>query len=92
MRATQVGILPIMEHTGPGIWTDAVLSYLLVRYNVSWQELRGLDRPLRIGEVMILPITAFSPGGEPDFHAKGKDDIQASVVHDFRASWKEDGF
>jgi alpha 1,6-mannosyltransferase len=51
-----------MEHTGPGIWTDAVLAYLKARYNVTWHELRGLQRPLRIGEVLILPITGqFSP-------------------------------
>ncbi|KAJ9111370.1 hypothetical protein QFC19_001138 [Naganishia cerealis] len=78
------GILPVMEHTGPGIWTDAVLAYLKARYNVTWHDLRGLQHPQRIGEVMILPITAFSPGGEPDFRAKGQDDPQAAVYHDFR--------
>lgn len=46
-----------MEHTGPGVWTDAVLAYLKARYNVSWHDLRGLQHPLRIGEVLILPIT-----------------------------------
>lgn len=49
-----------MDHTGPGVWTDAVLSYLLVRYGVSWQDLRGLSKPLRIGEVLVLPITGES--------------------------------
>jgi hypothetical protein len=46
-----------MEHTGPGIWTDAVLAYLKARYNVTWHDLRGLQTPLRIGEIMVLPIT-----------------------------------
>ncbi len=31
---------------------------------------------------MILPITAFSPGSEPDFRAEGPDTPQAKVVHD----------
>lgn len=39
-----------------GLWTDAVLAYLKARYEVTWHELRGIARPLRIGEVLILPI------------------------------------
>lgn len=31
--------------------------YLLARYNVTWHRFRALDHPLRIGEVMVLPIT-----------------------------------
>ncbi|KAJ9115018.1 hypothetical protein QFC22_005346 [Naganishia vaughanmartiniae] len=81
---------PRMEHTGPGIWTDAVLAYLKARYNVTWHDLRGLQHPLRIGEVMVLPITAFSPGGEPDFMSKDQDHPQAAVYHDFRGSWKKE--
>ncbi len=49
-----------MDHTGPGIWTDAVLAYLKARYRVTWHDLRGLARPLRIGEVLILPIMGES--------------------------------
>ena len=30
---------------------------------------------------MILPITAFSPGGEPDFRAETSESPQANVVH-----------
>lgn len=30
---------------------------------------------------MILPITSFSPGGEPDFRAEGPDSPQANVLH-----------
>ena len=80
-----------MEHTGPGLWSDSVFSYLLARYGITWHDLRALDHPMRIGEVLVLPITAFSPGGQPDFKAKGRDDEQADVVHDFRGSWKAGG-
>jgi hypothetical protein len=31
---------------------------------------------------MILPITAFSPGGEPDFGAESPDSPQVDVLHD----------
>lgn len=52
----------MMNWTGPGVWTDAVLRYLRVRYGVQWTDLRGLRKPLRVGEVLILPVTGFSPG------------------------------
>ncbi|ORX39234.1 hypothetical protein BD324DRAFT_576681 [Kockovaella imperatae] len=84
-------VMSVMEWTGPGLFSDSVLSYLLARYDVSWHRLRGLNHPLRIGDVMILPITAFSPGGQPDFGAEGTDSVQANVVHNFRGSWKGDG-
>ncbi|KAK6906414.1 hypothetical protein L486_06022 [Kwoniella mangroviensis CBS 10435] len=81
----------VMEWTGPGLFTDSVLSFLLARYNVTWHRLRGLNHPLRIGDVLILPITGFSPGGQPDFGAEGPDSVQANVLHNFRGSWKGDG-
>ncbi|WWC72912.1 uncharacterized protein I206_106876 [Kwoniella pini CBS 10737] len=81
----------VMEWTGPGLFTDAVVTFLLARYNVSWHRLRSLDHPLRIGDVLILPITGFSPGGERDFGAENPDSIQANVLHNFRGSWKGDG-
>jgi hypothetical protein len=27
---------------------------------VRWEDLRGIDRPLRIGEVLLLPTTAIA--------------------------------
>ena len=51
-----------MEWTGPGVWTDSVLRYLRVKYGVRWTDLRRLARPVRIGEVVVLPVTGFSPG------------------------------
>ncbi|KIR64011.1 alpha 1,6-mannosyltransferase [Cryptococcus bacillisporus CA1873] len=84
-------VMSVMEWTGPGLFTDSVLAFLLARYNVTWHRLRGLEHPLRIGDVLILPITAFSPGGEKDFRAEGPDSPQANVLHNFRGSWKSDG-
>ncbi|WVR08900.1 hypothetical protein IAU60_005959 [Kwoniella sp. DSM 27419] len=81
----------VMEWTGPGLFTDSVMSYILARFDVTWHRLRGLNHPLRIGDVLILPITGFSPGGQPDFKAEGPDSPQANVLHNFRGSWKGDG-
>lgn len=49
-----------MAWTGPSMFTDSVLSYLLARYSFDWRELRGLTRPLRVGDVLILPRGGFS--------------------------------
>lgn len=94
--------LRVLEWTGPAVFTDSVLSYLAARYRVTWHQLRGLKRPLRIGEVLVLPITGFSPGGEKDFNAEGSDSPQCALVHNcecsayklltpVRGSWKGDG-
>lgn len=80
--------LGVINWTGPGVFTDAVMAYLLARYRVSWKDLRGLTRPTRIGEVLILPITAFSPGGHKDFGAGLPGSPQNALVHHFQGSWK----
>lgn len=56
------GPLGVINWTGPSVFTDAVLSYLLARYGITWRDLRGLQRPLRVGDVLVLPVTGFSPG------------------------------
>lgn len=80
-----------------------ICRFLLARYHVTWHRFRGLDHPLRIGDVLVLPITGFSPGGEKDFGAEGSDSPQANVIHNcehvvraslltkVRGSWKSDG-
>ena len=58
----QGGPLGVVNWTGPSVWTDAVLTYLKARYGLEWTDLRGLREPLRVGDVVILPVTGFSPG------------------------------
>jgi alpha 1,6-mannosyltransferase len=36
--------------------------YLRVKFGLRWTDLKDLQEPLRIGEVLILPVTGFSPG------------------------------
>lgn len=53
------GPVGVMAWTGPGVWTDAVLSYLRVKYGVKWVDFKGTQEPLRIGDVVILPGESF---------------------------------
>lgn len=91
----------IVEWTGPAMWTDAMFAYInsqksarldpkqapLEQSGYSWKDLTGLTDARRIGDVVILPITGFSPGqghmGSLDFN-----DPHAMVKHDFEGTWK----
>lgn len=58
-------IMSVVELTGPGPFTDSVLRYVgaMTEGRVRWNQLRSLPiEGLRIGDVLILSITAFSPG------------------------------
>jgi mannosyltransferase OCH1-like enzyme len=93
----------ILEVTGPGMWTDAVLDFMnsdvqnpiVDRVNhghgwramVSWVTFTGLQSPRLVGEVLVLPINYFGSGQR---HS-GSGDFQlpeACVNHLARRSWR----
>lgn len=81
----------IVEWTGPAIWTDIVFQYFNdpVYFDMSssagpidWQNFTGMKQPKKVGDVVVLPITSFSPGiGHSG--AGAVDDPMAFVVHQF---------
>ncbi|WVQ85821.1 hypothetical protein IAT38_007989 [Cryptococcus sp. DSM 104549] len=83
------GPVGVMGWTGPGVWTDAVLSYLRVKYGVEWTEFKGIQEPLRIGDVVMLPVTGFSPG-VGNFGSQHPLHREAMVEHKFAGSWKNE--
>lgn len=87
----------VMEFTGPGIWTDTVFRYFNdptfhggMAGNISWQDFTGMEEAKVVGDVVVLPITSFSPGVE-QMGAKDYDDPMAYVKHDFEGTWKPEG-
>lgn len=79
----------IVEFTGPAVWTDAIFNYLNdpVYYkmdgkNVTWETFTGMETAKKVGDVVVLPITSFSPGVQ-QMGAKDTDDPMAFVKHDF---------
>ncbi|KAH0544634.1 hypothetical protein FGG08_001284 [Glutinoglossum americanum] len=81
----------VIEFTGPALWTDKIFEYLnneqyfdmsTSKGNITWREFTNMKDIRKVGDVVILPITSFSPGvgqmgaGEPD-------DPLAFVQHDF---------
>lgn len=80
----------VMEWTGPGIWTDAIMDYLNWQYGpFSVENITNLEEPYLVGDVLILPITAFSPG-VGHMGSKSPNDPMAYVQHFFAGSWKDD--
>lgn len=80
----------VVEFTGPALWTDALFDYFNdERFSstgpagvVDWRNFTGMETPRKVGDVLVLPITGFSPG-VGQMGAKEYDDPQAMVKHDF---------
>jgi len=81
----------IVEFTGPAVWTDAVFRYFNNpdyfsvanrNTNVSAIDFTGIDKHKKVGDVVVLPITSFSPGVQ-QMGAKDVDDPMAFVKHEF---------
>lgn len=97
LRMRDLGILSedkmdksIMEFTGPGVWTDTIFSYMnnpnyfdiAPGSNISWVDFANLKEHKKIGDVVVLPITSFSPG-VGQMGAKDPNDPMAFVKHEF---------
>lgn len=82
----------IVEFTGPGAWTDAVFRYFNNPdyfniepgndLNVTYEDFTYQEGYKKVGDVVVLPITSFSPGVQ-QMGAGDIDDPMAFVKHDF---------
>jgi alpha 1,6-mannosyltransferase len=83
----------VMEFTGPGIWTDFIFTYLNITQLredstsstpsvITWQLFANLREPIKVSDVLILPITSFSPG-VGHMGSESTSDCLAFVNHGF---------
>lgn len=98
LRMKRAGILKvgkmdktIMEFTGPGAWTDAVFRYFNNPdyfhiqpgdKNITYEDFSHQKTHRKVGDVVVLPITSFSPG-VGQMEAGEYDDPMAFVKHTF---------
>ena len=84
----------VIEFTGPAPWTDVIFEYFNdERYfdmtnskgPIDWKNFTGMETAKRVGDVIVLPITSFSPGVQ-QMGAKDYDDPMAFVKHDFEGT------
>eukprot|EP00842_Homolaphlyctis_polyrhiza_P005210 jgi/Hompol1/5690/HPOL_000817-RA len=76
----------VVETTGPGPWSDSIMSYLGT-FGYTHDKLRNLQQTILVGDVVVLPITGFSPGVRT-MGAQEKHHHEARLVHQFYGSWK----
>ncbi|KAF2718584.1 glycosyltransferase family 32 protein [Polychaeton citri CBS 116435] len=96
-NSTRLEWIDPLDLTGPPAITGVLKSYTKeVQPDVRWEGLSGLDDPrggrgkVVAGDVLILPITGFSPG-RGDFHNMGSQpttDPNARIQHAFAGSWR----
>lgn len=92
----------IMNWTGPGIFTDKVFEYMnniiqpaanfeAKKYDeiISWKTFTGMQMPIGIDDVLVLPITSFSPN-VGHMGSKSSSDKMAYVDHRFLGTWKHE--
>ncbi|KAG9234104.1 putative initiation-specific alpha-1,6-mannosyltransferase [Amylocarpus encephaloides] len=86
----------VIEFTGPAVWTDTIFDFLNdERYfdmstskgNITWREFTGMTSAKKVGDVVVLPITSFSPGVQ-QMGAEDYDHPMAFVKHEFEGTWK----
>ncbi|KAL0255722.1 hypothetical protein I308_100529 [Cryptococcus tetragattii IND107] len=73
----------ILDWSGPGAFTDAVFRYLLVRYGFHPTQASGLKEPLKVGDVIIMPVHSFRADASEGFQGAHK-----VVWHGFFGRWK----
>jgi alpha 1,6-mannosyltransferase len=86
----------IVEFTGPALWTDSIFGFFndpdyfdmsTSKGNITWENFTGMKAPKKVGDVIVLPITSFSPGIKT-MGAGEDDDPMAFVKHNFEGTWK----
>ncbi|KAK3647775.1 alpha-1,6-mannosyltransferase Och1 [Elasticomyces elasticus] len=86
----------VVEFTGPAVWTDAIFKFFnnpeyfdmsTSKGNITYQQFTGIKQAKKVGDVVVLPITSFSPG-VGQMGAGEDDDPMAFVKHAFEGTWK----
>ncbi|KAK0251426.1 alpha-1,6-mannosyltransferase Och1 [Friedmanniomyces endolithicus] len=92
----QKHIKSVVEFTGPAVWTDAIFKFFnnaeyfdmsTSKGNITFQQFTGIKQAKKVGDVVVLPITSFSPG-VGQMGAGEDDDPMAFVKHAFEGTWK----
>nr|POF07214.1 initiation-specific alpha-1,6-mannosyltransferase [Quercus suber] len=84
-------IKSVVEFTGPALWTDAIFNFFnnaeyfdmsTSKGNITWRQFTGITQAKKVGDVVVLPITSFSPG-VGQMGAGDENDPMAFVKHAF---------
>ena len=78
----------VLEATGPGTFTDAVMEVLRDRVggDLTYQDFHNMQEPTLFGDVLVLPINAFG-FGQKHSHSNDPNYGDILVRHHFGRSW-----
>jgi alpha 1,6-mannosyltransferase len=86
----------VVDLTGPAVWTDTIMDYFNdprffdmsdSKGPIDYRNFTGMETSKLVGDVVVLPITSFSPG-VGQMGAKEPDDPMAFVKHDFEGMFR----
>jgi len=87
LRELKLDKMEVLEATGPGMITDAVMAVLKDQVeNIRWETFHLMKKPKIFGDVLVLPVRAFA-GGQKHSHSSDKAYGPAYVQHHFGRSW-----
>jgi alpha 1,6-mannosyltransferase len=87
IRELKLDKMEVLEATGPGMITDAVMAVLKDQVeNIRWETFHLMKKPKIFGDVLVLPVRAFA-GGQKHSHSSDKAYGPAYVQHHFGRSW-----
>jgi alpha 1,6-mannosyltransferase len=81
----------VVDFTGPAVWTDIIFDFFNnpkyfnmkgSKGAITWTDFTGMTSPKKVGDVVVLPITSFSPGVQ-QMGAEDYDHPMAYVKHEF---------
>ncbi|KAI9222360.1 nucleotide-diphospho-sugar transferase [Blastocladiella britannica] len=80
--------------TGPGMFTDAVFSYLGQHGDTSFDAMHFMPSRMHFGDATVLPLWQFSPGSTQTgtsrpTYSRNHLDPEALVLHLFLGSWRD---
>ncbi|KAE8317094.1 putative deacetylase LmbE-like domain-containing protein [Aspergillus transmontanensis] len=83
--------------TGPAAFTEAVKEWLETTIRLRWNALSGLTdggQSKVVGDILVLPITGFSPGRGlyGNMGSKSVGDPSARLFHHAQGSWRKTDF
>jgi alpha 1,6-mannosyltransferase len=81
----------VIEFTGPAVWTDTIFRFMndekyfdlsTGKGSITWQDFTSMTTARKVGDVVVFPITSFSPGVE-QMGSEDYDHPMAFVKHAF---------
>ena len=86
--SAQIAANTVHTVTGPTIFTASILEYLRKRGYTNIDALRFRNEPIQLDDILILPVTSFSPENE-GMGGNGTNGTYSFVRHLFLGSWHQ---